>query len=82
MKPFKIQVQEVKAFMLNERVMFATGESKRFFITFHAAPSYNRYIVKDMITGTETGFNNCGKAVRYFNDLKVTFPVINPNSQS
>jgi acetone carboxylase gamma subunit len=69
MDKFKIFVNQVSQFMLSERVMYATGDNKRFFITLHAAPNYNRYIVKNMISGKEFGFNNKGKAVRFFNEL-------------
>ena len=66
MKEFKIFVNQVSQFMYAERVMFATGDNKRFFITLHAAPNFNRYIVKNMVSGVEFGFNNKGKAVKEF----------------
>jgi hypothetical protein len=68
-KKFKIFVNELERFVRNERVMFATGENKRFFITLHAGPSFNRYIVQDMVSKKEFCFTNKGKAVRFFNEL-------------
>lgn len=68
---FKIYVNQVSQFMHTERVMFATGDNKRFFITLHAAPNHKRYIVQNMVSKEEFGFNNKGKAVKFFNDLKV-----------
>ena len=71
MTEFKIFVGELSAFILSERVVYATGDNKRFFVTLHAGPNAERYVVKNMVSGEEFGFNNKGKAVRFFNELRV-----------
>jgi hypothetical protein len=71
MKELKIFVNQVSQFMLSERILYASGDNKRFFITLHAAPNYNRYIVLNTVSGKEIGFTDKGKAVRFFNELVV-----------
>jgi len=68
---FKILVKDVESWMKSERVMFASGEGKRFFITVHAGPNVERYIVHNMRTGKDKGFTNRSEAVRFFNQLSV-----------
>jgi hypothetical protein len=70
-KPFKIWVKDVEQFINEERLLFASGEDKRFFITLKAGPNVNRYVVHNMKTKEEVGFTNKGKAVKYFNDLVI-----------
>ena len=68
---FKILVKDVEAWVKSERVMYASGEGKRFFVTVHAGPGVERYIVHNMRTGEDKGFNSRGEAVRFFNQLSV-----------
>lgn len=70
MKPLKILVKDVESFMLSERIMYASGDNKRFLITLHAAPNHKRYIIQNMLTKHETCFTKKGPAVKFFNELK------------
>jgi hypothetical protein len=69
---FKLLVREIEAWMKSERVMYASGEGKRLFVTVHAGPGVKRYIVHNMRTGEDTGFTNRGQAVRFFNNLNLS----------
>jgi len=68
---FKIFAKDVDAWVKSQRVMYASGEGKRFFVTVHAGPGVERYIVHNMRTGEDSGFTNLGEAVRFFNQLSV-----------
>jgi len=64
----KIKVKDVKAFIDEERVLYASGEGCKLYITLKAGPSVERYIV---LAGDEShGFTKLGDAVRLFNDIE------------
>jgi hypothetical protein len=65
MKEFAIKVKDVKEFTKTQQYIYASGAGKRFFVSLHAGPNVERYIVE--INGQRKGFTNVGDAVRYFN---------------
>lgn len=65
----KLLVKDLEAWMKKERLLYASGCGKRFYVTIHAGPNAERYIVCNMVTGVERGFAKRGDAVRYFNNL-------------
>jgi len=69
MKKFKILVKDLEKFILEERLLFASGEGKRLLVTLHAGPGVERYIVQKLAIKEEVRFTQKGKAVKYFNDL-------------
>jgi hypothetical protein len=68
---FKLKVKDLEAWMKGERVLFASGDGKRFYVSVHAGPNVERYTVRNMASGFETSFSNRGQAIKFFNALKV-----------
>jgi len=68
MKPIKIFVKDVKGFIKEQEILYASDGRKRFFIKLQAGPNVNRYIVKNVF-GEDEMFTKIGVAVKYFNEL-------------
>ena len=67
MKLLKILVKDLKKFIKEEEVCYASGEGKRLFVKLHAGPNIERYIVRK--ANESKGFAVAGNAVKYFNEL-------------
>lgn len=66
MQDIKIKVKDVKEFVKTQTSLYASGNGRRFYISLHAGPNVERYIVE--INGERKGFTNVGDAVRFFNE--------------
>lgn len=68
MKPFTILVKDLKQFIKEEEVLYASGDGKRLYVKLHAGPNVARYIVKKN-TINDRSFVKKGDVVKYFNEL-------------
>jgi hypothetical protein len=66
---FKIKVKDVKTFVKTERLLYAAGNGKRFYVSLYAAPNAKRYTVSVSADEEDRGFTNLSEAVRYFNSI-------------
>lgn len=64
----KIKVKDVKEFIDEERVLYASGESCKLYITLKSGPNVERYIV--LASDESHGFTKLDDAVRLFNDIE------------
>lgn len=71
MKNFTLKVKDLECYIKSERISYATGDKKRFFISLHCGPNYKRYTVQNMVSKEEFGFIKKGEAIKFFNELFV-----------
>ena len=73
--PHKILVKDLDLFIKKERLLFASGSSKknlvkRIYVKLHAGPGVERYIVEDHGKWIKThSFTSKSEAVKLYNEL-------------
>ena len=63
---FKIEIDELRNYIIKERCLYASGAGKRFYVSLT-----NSFIVKNMKTKEEYPFFSMEQAVNFFNELIV-----------
>jgi hypothetical protein len=71
-KPFIINVEELKAFLI-ERKLFARGEGKSLYVITSPLDIVGPvFVIVNDITKEEVRFTDASESVEYFNDLYVS----------